>query len=152
MNDQFEKYPLWDTFYKGAIGRFGWLDTTFHWQIYSLSLVIVLPLVALCLLALWRRRRVLRERWPELLAYGAIAGGLLVSIGLLGISYRYNTGFTFEQARYLLPLLPFYGAGVALAARGAGARFERPLAAAIVVIAMAHGLFAQLLVIARFYG
>ena len=152
MNDQFEKYPLWDTFYKGAIGRFGWLDTTFHWQIYSLSLLIVLPLVALCLLALWRRRRVLRERWPELVAYAAIAGGLLVSIGLLGISYRYNTGFTFEQARYLLPLLPFYGAGVALAARGAGARFERPLAAVIVVIAMAHGLFAQLLVIARFYG
>jgi hypothetical protein len=114
--------------------------------------VIVLPLVALCLAALWRRRRVLRERWPELLAYGAIAGGLLLSIGLLGISYRYNTGFVFEQARYLLPLLPLYGAGVALAARGAGARFERPLAAAIVVIAMAHGLFAQLLVISRFYG
>jgi 4-amino-4-deoxy-L-arabinose transferase-like glycosyltransferase len=152
MNDQFGNYPLWATFYKGTIGRFGWLDTAFRQQVYPLSLLIVLPLLVLCCAALWRRRRVLRERWAELLAYCAVAGGLLVSIGLLGISYRHNTGFTFEQARYLLPLLPLYGAGVALAARGAGARFERPLAAVIVVVAMAHGLFAQLLVISRFYG
>jgi 4-amino-4-deoxy-L-arabinose transferase-like glycosyltransferase len=152
MNDQFERYPLWDTFYKGTIGNFGWLDTPFDATVYTLSLVVVLPLVALCLLALWRRRQALVERWPELLTYLAIAAGLLVSIGLLGISYRRNTGFTFEQARYLLPLLPLYAAGVALAARGAGARFERPLAAVIVALAMGHGLFAQLLVISRFYG
>ncbi|MEA2456145.1 MAG: hypothetical protein QOI45_2407 [Thermoleophilaceae bacterium] len=152
MNDQFDGYPLWDTFYKGTIGRFGWLDTSFHWQIYSLTLLVVLPLVALCLAALWRRRLVVRQRWAELLSYAAIAAGLMVSIGLLGVSYRHNTGFVFEQARYLLPLLPLYGAGVALAARGAGARLERPLAAVIVVLAMAHGLFAQLLVISRFYG
>ena len=46
----------------------------------------------------------------------------------LGISYRQNTGNTFEQARYLLPLLPLYGA-VALAARGIGRRLERQLGA-----------------------
>jgi 4-amino-4-deoxy-L-arabinose transferase-like glycosyltransferase len=152
MTDQFDRYPLWDVYYKGTIGRFGWLDTAFDAPVYWWSLAIVLPLIALCAAALWRRRDLARDRWAELVAYAVIAGGLLASIGLQGISYRANTGFTFEQARYLLPLVPLYGAGVALAARGAGARFERPLAALIVVVALGHGLFAQLLVVSRFYG
>jgi 4-amino-4-deoxy-L-arabinose transferase-like glycosyltransferase len=152
MNDQFAYYPLYETYFKGAIGLFGWLDTPFPRWVYPLALFIVLPLVALSLVALLRRRQLLLRRWPELLAYAAMAFGLLVSIGLQGISYRRNEGYVFEQARYLLPLLPLYGAALALAARGAGARFERALAAGIVTLAMAHGLFAQLLVISRFYG
>jgi hypothetical protein len=71
---------------------------------------------------------------------------------VLGLRYRRDTGFAFEQARYLLPFLPLYATGLALAARGIGVRFERQLGAIIVMLAMAHGLFAQLLVISRFYG
>jgi 4-amino-4-deoxy-L-arabinose transferase-like glycosyltransferase len=152
MNDQFERYPLWQTFFKGTIGLFGWLDTPFPAWVYRVALALVIPLVALCLAALWRRRAILRARWPELVVYAAIVGGLLLSIGLQGLPYRVNTGFEFEQARYLLPFVPLYGAGLALAARGAGARLERPLGALIVLLAMAHGLFAQTLVISRFYG
>jgi 4-amino-4-deoxy-L-arabinose transferase-like glycosyltransferase len=152
MNDQFASYPLWQSFFKGWIGLFGWLDTPFPDWVYTLAAVLVVPLVALCLVALWRRRAQLRERWPELLAYAVMAAGLLVSIGVLGLRYRRDTGFAFEQARYLLPFVPLYAAGLALAARGVGARFERELGALIVVLAMAHGLFAQLLVISRFYG
>jgi hypothetical protein len=63
-----------------------------------------------------------------------------------------ESGNTFEQARYLLPLVPLYGALVAVAALGAGRRFARPVAALLVLLAMAHGLFAQFLMIARFYG
>jgi hypothetical protein len=77
---------------------------------------------------------------------------VLVSIGFSGVRYRKDTGFIFEQARYLLPLLPLYGAAIALAALGAGRRVARPLGAALVVLALAHGLFAQLLVIGRFYA
>ena len=58
----------------------------------------------------------------------------------------------FEQARYLLPLLPLYATAVGLAALGAGRRFGRPLGAAIVVLALAHSVFAQMVVIARFYA
>jgi 4-amino-4-deoxy-L-arabinose transferase-like glycosyltransferase len=152
MNDQFDNYPLYQTFFKGTIGVFGWLDTPFPEWVYKLALFVVLPLVALCLAALWRRRRALRERWTELLAYATITAGLLLSIGLQGLPYRVNEGFAFEQARYLLPLIPLYGGALALAARGAGARLERPLGALIVVLAMAHGLSGQLLVISRFYG
>jgi hypothetical protein len=99
-----------------------------------------------------RRRAGLRRRIPELLTYTAIVAGLLVSIGVLGLRYRRNTGFEFEQARYLLPLLALYGAVVAAAALGAGRRFGRPAGALLVSLAAVHGLFAQLLVISRFYG
>jgi hypothetical protein len=152
MNDQFANYPLWQSFFKGWIGLFGWLDTPFPEWVYTLAAVLVLPLLALCLVALWRRRAQLGERWPEILTYAAMTAGLLVSIGVLGLRYRRDTGFAFEQARYLLPFLPLYASGLALAARGIGARLERQLGAIIVVLAMAHGLFAQLLVISRFYG
>ena len=81
-----------------------------------------------------------------------MAAGLAVSIGFSGVRYRKDTGFTFEQSRYLLPLLPLYATAVALAALGAGRRLARPVGAAIVVLALGHGVFAQLLVIARFYA
>ena len=152
MNDAFSYFPPYTTWFKGVVGLFGWLDTPFPEWAYRLALGVAIPLVVLAFVALVMRRRVLRERWPELLTYAVIAAGLLGSIGFLGIRYRRDTGFTFEQARYLLPLLPLYAAGVALAALGAGRRLARPLGAAIVVLALAHSVFAQLLVIARFYA
>jgi 4-amino-4-deoxy-L-arabinose transferase-like glycosyltransferase len=152
MTDQFANYPLWQSFFKGTIGLFGWLDTPFPAWVYTLATILVVPLLALFAVALWRRRAQLGERWPEILAYAAMVAGLLVSIGVLGLRYRRDTGFIFEQARYLLPFVPLYAAGLALAARGAGARLERPVGAVVVMLAMAHGLFAQLLVISRFYG
>jgi 4-amino-4-deoxy-L-arabinose transferase-like glycosyltransferase len=152
MNDQFTYYPVWQSWFKGGIGRFGWLDTVFDEWVYTLAAVIAVPIVVLALIALIQRRAALQARWPELLTYAAIAGGLLVSIGLLGLRYRIDTGAVFEQFRYLLPFAALYGAAVALAALGAGRRFSRPVGAALVVLALAHGLFAQLLVIGRFYG
>jgi 4-amino-4-deoxy-L-arabinose transferase-like glycosyltransferase len=152
MNDQFDYFPPYQTWFKGTIGLFGWLDTRFPEWVYGLALGLVIPLVVLAAVALWRRRSVLRERWPEILVYLAMAAGVLVSIGVSGVRYRKDTGFIFEQARYLLPLLPLYGAAIALAALGAGRRVARPLGAALVVLALAHGLFAQLLVIGRFYA
>ncbi len=67
MQDQFAYYPLWQTFFKGTIGVFGWLDTTFDTWVYTLALILVIPLVALLLAALWRRRASIRARWAELL-------------------------------------------------------------------------------------
>jgi 4-amino-4-deoxy-L-arabinose transferase-like glycosyltransferase len=152
MNDQFDYFPLYATWFKGSIGLFGWLDTRFPEWVYTLALCIVIPLIVLALVALVQRRSALREHWPELLTYAVMVAGLLGSIGFLGLRYRKDSGFIFEQARYLLPLLPLYGAGLALAALGAGKRFARPLGATIVVLALGHSLFAQLLVIGRFYA
>ena len=152
MNDQFVNFPPYSTWFKGFIGVFGWLDTSWDEWVYRLALGVAIPLILLAALALWRRRATLVERWPELVTYAVMTAGLLGSIGFLGIRYRKDTGFAFEQARYLLPLLPLYATGVALAALGAGKRLGRPLGAALVVLALGHGVFAQLLVIARFYA
>jgi len=152
MSSEFFHYPGWETWYRGFIGEFGWLDTTFDLWVYRVSLVVTIPLVVLAAVALWRRRATLRERLPEILTYGTLVLGILVSIGVLGLRYRRSTGFEFEQARYILPFLPLYAAAVAAAAIGAGRRFARPVGALLVTLAAVHGLFAQLLVISRFYG
>jgi 4-amino-4-deoxy-L-arabinose transferase-like glycosyltransferase len=152
MNDQFVYFPPYETWFKGTIGIFGWLDTAFPAWVYRLALGIVIPLVVLAGVALWQRRAALRDRWPEILTYLAMVAGVLISIGFSGVRYHKDTGFVFEQARYLMPLLPLYGAAIALAALGAGRRLARPVGAALVVLALAQGVFAQLLVIGRFYA
>ena len=152
MNDQFAYFPPYESWFKGTIGIFGWLDTSFANWVYRLALVIAIPLVVLALLGLWQRRASLLGRWQEPLTWLTMTAGLLGSIGFLGIRYRQDSGFAFEQARYLLPLLPLYASGLVLAALAVGRRWGRPLGAAIVMLALAHGVFAQLLVISRFYG
>jgi hypothetical protein len=152
MSDQFAYFPPYTAWFKGTIGIFGWLDTSFAAWVYRLALALAIPLVLLAVLGLWQRRSALRERWPEVLTWVTMVAGLFGSIGFLGIRYRQDTGFAFEQARYLLPLLPLYAGGLVLAAVAVGRRWGRPLGAAIVVLALAHGVLAQLLVIGRFYA
>jgi 4-amino-4-deoxy-L-arabinose transferase-like glycosyltransferase len=152
LSDQFTYFPPYEIWFKGMIAVFGWLDTRFDAWVYRVALVVAIPLALLFVLGLWQRRAALRERWAEVLTWLTIAAGLLGSIGFLGIRYRQDSGFVFEQARYLLPLLPLYASGLVLAALAVGRRWGRQLGAAIVLLALAHGVFAQLLVIARFYA
>jgi hypothetical protein len=80
------------------------------------------------------------------------------AIGLMGLvgadSYLTFPRLTAEyaQVRYMLPLLPLFGAALALAARGAGRRWGPAVGALIVVLFMAHDVFSQLLVVGRYYG
>ena len=153
MNDQFDGsyYPLYENSFKGFIGRFGWNDYGFPLWVYETALGVVAAVLALVGAALWRARVALRGRVGELAVYAAAVLGLMVVIGLPGYSAK-EAGTGFEQARYYLPLLPLYGALIALAVRGAGRRFGPSLAAVLVVLAMAHSLFAQLITLARYYG
>jgi 4-amino-4-deoxy-L-arabinose transferase-like glycosyltransferase len=152
MNDQFGYFPPYTTWFKGWIGVFGWLDTSFPGWAYQVALGIAVPIVVLAVVALVRRRGVLIARWAELLVYAVLAVGLLAAVGFSGIRYRHDTGNVFEQARYLLPLLPLYGALIALAALGAGRRFGRHVGAVLVLLAIGHTVFSLLLVSSRFYA
>ena len=152
MNAQFEYFPPWHTWFRGFVGIFGWLDTPFPSWVYKLALGLSIPLVGLFGWSLARGRMALRRRLSEVVCYSAITLGLLVSIGILGLRYVNDTGFAFEQFRYLLPLAPFYAAAIALAVRAPGERLARPLAAAVLTLLIAHNAFAQFLVISRFYG
>jgi len=152
MNDQFAYYPPYEVWFKGTVGRFGWLDTKWPNWVYRVALGIFIVLAVLAAAALWRRRQSLPARWSELVSYAVLLAGVMGSVGFLGIRFKHDTGFDFAQARYLFPFLAFYGAFCVLAALGAGRRFGRPVGAAIVMLAMIQGLLGQLLVISRFYA
>ncbi len=146
-------YPLWDVWLNGSIGHFGWLDYGFPPWVYTDGRWLLYALFALAVAACVRlpRRRV-RAVLPIFIAFLVMAIGLLAAIGWEGIRYRLQTGFAFEQARYLFPLLPVYGLFVALAASGAPRRWAPVVGAGLVLLAMAHGLFAETLTISRYYG
>jgi 4-amino-4-deoxy-L-arabinose transferase-like glycosyltransferase len=154
MHDFFGSYYLpFEVYFKGFMGRFGWAEYSFPLTFHRAALAFFAILVVLAGRELWRRRDAIRTRWAEPLTYAAMFAGLLLLIEVA--AYRYHVSFLgqyFEQGRYLLPLLALYGAFIALAVRGAGARWGPALGAFVVVLAMGHSLFAQLMTISRFYG
>jgi hypothetical protein len=145
-------YPPWDMYYQGFIGRFGQFQFGFPVWVSQLALVLHAAVVGLAGAALIRTREILRRRWAELLTYSLMAAGLTILVGIAGADYLRETKSYFEQARYLLPLLPLYGALVALAVGGAGPRWARAVGGVVVVAAMAHSLFAMLITVARYYA
>ena len=148
----FRQYPLWSTWLDGSIGRFGWVDYGFPKWVYSDGRYVFYVLVALALAGTVRLRAAVRPVMPMLVSFAAMGIGLLAAIGYAGIDYRLTTGLPFEQARYLFPLLALYGAFVVLATRGLRGRWTPLLGATVVLLAMAHGLFAETLTISRYYG
>jgi 4-amino-4-deoxy-L-arabinose transferase-like glycosyltransferase len=151
-HNYFPNYPLWNTWLDGSIGHFGWLDYTFPAWVYEWAKYVFWALGALALVGIVRLRGTLRPAAPLLGCFAAMALGLLGAIGYAGIRYRLANGVPFEQARYLFPLLAFYGLFVVLAANAPPRRWAPLLGALLVVLAMAHGLFAETLTISRYYG
>lgn len=144
--------PFYDIWFRGFVGQFGWLDYGFPEWVYDVAQGVAWLVVALAVATLIRERgAIARRRW-EILTCMAAAGGLLVVIGLAGYDYWLASGGQrFEQARYLLPLLPLYGALVALAVRAAG-RWSPLLAACAAAIAVGWSVYAQILTALWYYG
>jgi 4-amino-4-deoxy-L-arabinose transferase-like glycosyltransferase len=146
-------YPLWTIWLNGSIGAFGWLDYGFpvwvyadgRWVLYALAAFFAVGALRLG----WAR---VRSVLPLFFAFAVSAVGLLSAIGWDGLRYRLQTGYQFEQARYLFPLLCFYGVFIALVVRAVPRRWQPVAGALLVVLAMAHGLFAETLTISRYYG
>jgi len=136
--------------FNDLVGDYGWVDTRFPRWVYTAALVPAAALAALLARALFVSRRTLPGRLPEALVYGAMGLGLLFVIGAQDYSSKLPGEYV--EPRYLLPLLALWGAVLALAARGAGRRWGPVAGASIVVLVLAHNLFSQLLVIARYYG
>ncbi len=138
--------------FNGYVGRLGWLDTFFPGWVYSVALAAAALIAGACARTLLTKRGVLRGRASELVVYALIALGLLVLVG--ADSYRNYPlqPAAYGQARYLLPLLPLLGLVLALAARAGGRRWGPIVGTLIVVLFLAHDLFSQLQVIARYYG
>jgi len=152
LRPQFGYLPLWRTWFKGFFGTFGWLDYQFSNTVFVAIAIVVGIVLALAAGELVRSRAALRRRWSELAVYVVFGAGLCIEIGVQSYRAVIQTGVQFEQPRYLLPLLALYAAIVALAVRLPGRRWGPLLGAAIVVLAIGHDVFSQLLTVARYYS
>ena len=152
MQKQFSGLPLWNVYFTPFVGRFGWFLYGFPDWVNQLALAIYVGVLALATAALVRARSALLSRWTELACYLTMCAGLLLLVAVAGYRSLAGSGILFEQARYLLLLLPLYAALIALAARGAGRRWGPAAGGVLVVIAMGHSLFAMLLTISRYYA
>jgi hypothetical protein len=153
MFDQFPgSFPPYDSWWKRTFGVFGWVDYTFPNWAFSLGFVIFIAFATLALIGLWRSRAVVSGRGAEIGVLAVMALLFLLELGLFGIRYRTDTGFEFEQGRYLMPLLPLYALVPALAIRGVGRRLAGPTAVVIVLLTFGHTVFSLLLTLSRFYG
>ena len=141
-----------DIWFYGYVGLFGWYDTSFPGWVYDAALLPAALLTLLCARALVTNRTALRHRIGELITYLTIGAGVMVLVA--ADSYlRFPVSVAeYGATRYLLPMLALLGVVVALAARGAGRRWGPVVGTLIVVLFLAHDLFSQLQVIARYYG
>jgi hypothetical protein len=149
---RYPHYPLWQTYFQGFVGRFGWFAFGFPTWVSQVALAVALPVILLAGSLLVRARGIVRRRWPELVSYAAIVAGVLLLVGLVGYRVRAGGDSNFEQTRYLFALLPLYGALVAVAARAAGRRWGPVVAAVFLVLAIANSVFGQLLTVAHYFG
>jgi 4-amino-4-deoxy-L-arabinose transferase-like glycosyltransferase len=151
-NDFGEIFTTRQIWFKDAIGVYGWSDTFFPSWVYGVALIPAGAIAALCIRALAVGRTALRERAAELATYATMAVGLLVLVAAAGYLAFPSRAAEFTDARYLLPMLALWGAVLALAARGAGRRWGPAAGTLIVALVIAHDLFSQLQVIARYYS
>ena len=153
LDDVIPAVPLYDMWFEGLVGRFGWLDYGFPEWVYPLAGGIWLIVAALAAARLWQLRAVVRRRWAELAVLAAMTAGLCVAIGTAAYQSYVNTGGeVFIQARYLLPLLPLYALVPALAVGALGRRRAPVVAVLLIAGVLAHSLAAQLQTLVRFYG
>lgn len=145
----FSTRQIW---FDGYVGLYSWLDTPFPGWVYELALILAALIVISCLHEMIARARALRARVAELIVYCVMCAGLIVLIGADSYTVFPGGNAEYGQARYLLPMLPLLGAVLALAARGAGRRWGPIVGAAIIMLFLAHDIFSQLQVVARFYG
>jgi 4-amino-4-deoxy-L-arabinose transferase-like glycosyltransferase len=147
-----ESFAVREVWVRGFVGWYGWVDTAFRSWVYTLGTGVLGVLAALAGVSLVRARAVVRRRLAELLAYAAMAGGLLVVVGVNSYNLWLQHAGGGGQTRYLLPLVALYAAVLVLAARAFGRRWTPLIGVAIVLLTLADDVFSQLLVIARYYA
>ena len=149
FGDIFTTRQIW---FKDLVGLYGWSDTVFPGWVYDVALIPAALIAILCIRELFVERTVLRGRVAELITYALTTVGVLVLVAADGYLEFPAALASYAEPRYVLPMIALWGAVLALAARGGGRRWGPLVGVLIVVVVIAHDLFSQLQVIARFYG
>jgi Predicted membrane protein (DUF2142) len=151
-NDFGQIFTTRQIWFRNFVGLYGWLDTVFPGWVSDVALIPAALIAGLCTRELALARTSLRNRIGELSTYAAMSAGVLLLIGAAGYHEFPAQPAAFAEPRYLLPMIALWGAVLALAARGAGRRWGPVAGILIVVLVIAHDIFSQLQVIARYYA
>jgi hypothetical protein len=143
-------HPGYEQLFKSFVGAFGWMVVWLPMWAYRAAVAAAVLIGLLALRMLMAEPRELRWRRREMIGYAAMAGVLLLLIGLSADLRRDILHIV--QGRYLLPLLPLFALLLALGARGAGERWGRAVGVTIVAGAVAWSVLGQLVTIAFFYS
>jgi hypothetical protein len=153
MHDAFADFPPWQRWFRDWVGRFGWGDYGLP-ESAAVGAAVVLGSLSLAALVacVGRIPRASAATRAELLTYTIMVTGLLALLGYTGYGYSRMTGYGFEQARYLFPLLPAYigviGVALATIRRNAGV----VMGTLVVVGTFVFNAWGLVLSIGRFYG
>ncbi|MEA2363951.1 MAG: hypothetical protein QOD71_3096 [Thermoleophilaceae bacterium] len=143
-------YPqAYETWFKKAVGAFGWLEVRWPSTVYAGLFAVWLALVVAAVVALTRRRRTVD--WM-LLAFFATAVISLLA-GLHWSEYRIaeSSGALLSQGRYLFPLISLPGLVAAAALTTVPVRHRATALGAFVGGLVVLQMFAIGLVVTRFY-
>lgn len=156
MDLHFPGYQLRYIWFEPFVGRFGYGAHELPAGVFTVAFALYAAVILLAVRELIIRRKALRARLGELISYSALLIGVLLVVHRLGYTTRVDqrgevTG-TFEQVRYLFPLLGLYAALIALAVRGDWPRFGRPAGILLICMAIALSFAAQMTSVLAFYG
>jgi hypothetical protein len=152
MGNDFPHFSYTHLWFDRSVGLYGWLDTPFPVWVYNIALIPVALIATLGIRALFVDRVALHRRLVEAAVYAVMGVGVLALVGAASFPSFPRQAGAFVEPRYLLPLLPLLGGLLVLSARGAGRRWGPAVGTLMVVLFLAHDVFSQLQVIARFYG
>lgn len=152
MHPFFHTYQVRTIWFNGMIGAFGWLDYGFPLWVYNWAFALSFGVLVLVVRALISLRDSIRSRLWELATYLVLAFGLIVLVAATSYVARVGGAASYEQPRYLFPLLALYGALIVIAARGVGKRYGPAAGVVLVCIAVAHTAASMLLTLSRYYG
>jgi 4-amino-4-deoxy-L-arabinose transferase-like glycosyltransferase len=144
------RLPVFDFWIKTGWGAFGWLEVRFPNAVYGVLAGVTVVLLGGGLAVLLRRRR--REDLPLVAFFGTATLSLLA--GLHWIEYRtiVTEGVTFNQGRYLLPLVPLLGASAAASLTLVPAARRMQAAGALIGGVFVLQVFSLALIVGRFYA
>lgn len=135
----------------GFVGRYG-IEPGFGKPFSDVAIAVLASLAVLAAITLVRCRGAIRARRLEVATWTLMTLGVVALIGAQGYALQRAGLGGVGQTRYLFPLLPLYGLLLALAARGTGSRRAPALGALIVMLALGHAVFSQLVMVSRWYA
>jgi 4-amino-4-deoxy-L-arabinose transferase-like glycosyltransferase len=144
-------FPPWHVWFKGAVARYNWLETSFPGWVYKVALIPAAAMAGLGGRELYLRRRLLQARVAEFAVYLTMLVGLMVLLAAASFDSFPTLALGDSEPRYFLPMLALGGALLALAARGAGKRWGPVAGATIVMLFLGHDVLSQLLEVSRYY-